>query len=64
MTLLFAEVCILRAANEVLSKRRRAKKARIRQGGVLTVEDTQDVISQKDVDEQVRRDVRAAGGES
>ena len=62
MTLLSAEVRTLRAANEALSKRRRAKKARVRQGGVLTIEDTQDTILQKDVDKQVRRDVRAAGG--
>jgi hypothetical protein len=62
MTLLSAEVRTLRAANKALSKRYRAKKARIRQGGVLTVEDTQDIITQKDVDEQVRRDVRTARG--
>jgi DDE superfamily endonuclease len=62
ITLLSAEVHTLRAANEALSKRRRAKKARIRQGGALTVEDAQDIIAQKDVDEQVRRDVRAVGG--
>jgi hypothetical protein len=58
MTLLLAEVRILRAANEALSKRRRAKKTRVRQGGALTIEDVQDIIAQKDIDEQVRRDVR------
>jgi hypothetical protein len=62
MTLLSAEVRTLRAANEALSKRRRAKKARVRQGGALTVEDAQDILTQKDVDEQVRRDVREARG--
>jgi hypothetical protein len=62
MTLLSAEVRTLRAANEALSKRRRAKKARVHQGGALTVEDAQDIIAQKDVDKQVRRDVYAAGG--
>jgi hypothetical protein len=62
MTLLSTEVRTLRAANEALSKRRRAKKTYVRQGGTLTVEDAQDIIAQKDVDEQVRRDVRAAGG--
>jgi hypothetical protein len=40
ITLLSAEVRILRVVNEALSKRRRAKKTRIRQGGVLTIEDT------------------------
>ena len=62
MTLLSAEVRTLRAANEALSKRRRAKKARVRQGGALTIEDVQDLIAQKDVDKQVQRDVRAARG--
>ena len=45
MTLLSAEVRTLRAANEALSKRRRAKKTRVRQGGALTIEDTQDVLA-------------------
>ena len=40
ITLLAAEVRTLRKANEVLSKRRRAKKTRVRQGGALTIEDT------------------------
>ncbi len=45
MTLLLAEVRTLRAANKALSKRRRAKKTRIRQGGALTIEDAQDVLA-------------------
>jgi hypothetical protein len=39
MTLLSAEVYTLRKANEALSKLRRAKKTRVRQGGTLTIED-------------------------
>lgn len=62
MTLLSAEVRTLRAANEALSKRRRAKKTRVRQGWALTVEDAQDILTQKDVDEQVRCDLRVKGG--
>jgi hypothetical protein len=58
ITLLSAEVRSLRAANEALSKRRRAKKTRIRQGGALTVEDAQDIVAQKEAEEQVRRDSR------
>ena len=61
VTLMSAELRTLRAANEALSKRRRAKKARVRQGGALTVEDAQDILAQNDVDEQVRRDLRAEG---
>lgn len=62
MTLLSAEVRTLRAANEALSKRRRDKKARTRLVGALTLEDAQGIISYESIDEQVRRDVRAAGG--
>src|SRR6187402_340165 len=62
MTLLSAEVRTLRAANEALSKRRRAKKARVREGGALTVEDAQDLLSQKDAKEQAQRDLRTEGG--
>jgi hypothetical protein len=62
MTLLSAEVRTLRKANEALSKRRRAKKTRVRQGGVLTIEDAQDVLAQKEAEEQARRDKRSEGG--
>ena len=62
LTLLSAEVRTLQQANKALSKRRRAKKNRICQGGVLTVEDAQNILAQKDVDEQVRRDLCADRG--
>lgn len=62
VTLLSAEVQTLRTANEALSKRRRARKNRLRQGGALTIKDAHDVLTQNDVDEQVRRDLRAARG--
>ena len=57
-----AENRILRKANEALSKRRRAKKSRVRQGGILTIEDTLDILAQKDAEEQVRRDKRSREG--
>lgn len=62
LTLVTAEVHTLRQANEALSKRRRAKKARIRQGGALTVEDVHDVLAQREVDEQIRHDKRSREG--
>jgi hypothetical protein len=62
ITLLSAEVRTLRKANEALSKRRRAKKTRVRQGGPLTIEDAQDVLAQKEAEEQARRDKRSEGG--
>jgi len=62
MTLISAKLRILRVANEALSKRRRAKKNRIRQGGVLTIEDTHDILAQEEVDKQIRRNKRSRGG--
>jgi hypothetical protein len=56
------EVYIFQVANETLSKYRKAKKARVYQGSILTIEDAQDIISQKDINKQVRRDIRTAGG--
>jgi hypothetical protein len=60
--LLQAEIRSLHMANEALSKRYRAKKTHIHQGGVLTVEDAHDILSQTEVDEQIRRDRRSRGG--
>ena len=62
VTLLSAEIRTLRKANEALSKRRRAKKTRVRQGGALTVEESLDIIAQKDAEEQVQRDKRSKEG--
>ena len=62
VTLLSSEVRTLRKANEALSKRRRAKKTRIRQGGALTVEDAQKILAEKEAEEQARRDKRSGGG--
>jgi hypothetical protein len=61
ITLLSIEIHILQVANKALNKYHRAKKARVRQGNILTIEDTQDIISQKDIDKQVQRDVRITG---
>jgi hypothetical protein len=62
ITLLSTKVRTLWAANKALSKYQRAKKAYVYKGSTLTVEDTQDIIAQKDVDKQVRRDVYIVGG--
>lgn len=58
VALLRSEVRILRDANEALSKRRRAKKIRVRNGGALTIGDAQDLLAQKDVDEQLEQETR------
>jgi DDE superfamily endonuclease len=56
VTLMSAEIRTLRSANEALSKRRRAKKTRIRQGSVLLVGDAHDILSQREVTEQITRE--------
>ena len=63
VALLEAEASALRKANEALSKRRRAKKTRVRLGGSLTVQDAQNLLDQKDLDEQLRKEERQSGGQ-
>jgi hypothetical protein len=57
VTFLLVKVCIFRVANKALSKCCRAKKTRVRQGSILTIRDRQDILTQKDIDKQVRRDI-------
>ena len=62
VALLRIEVSVLRKANEGLSKRRRAKKTRVRLGGLLTVQEAQDLLDQKAVGEQLAQETRENGG--
>jgi hypothetical protein len=62
MALLHREVNSLRKANEALSKRRRAKKSRICLGGSLSIQDAEDLLDQKAIDEQVTQETRRGGG--
>ena len=62
VALLRAEVSSLRKANEGLSKRRRAKKTRVRLGGLLTVQEAQDILDQKAVGEQVAQEIQQNSG--
>ena len=62
VTLLVAENYTLKKATEALSKRRRAKKTFIRLGGSLTIEDAYDLLAQKEVQEQVEREMQGNGG--
>ncbi|KAJ0124110.1 Uncharacterized protein HZ326_31474, partial [Fusarium oxysporum f. sp. albedinis] len=43
----------VREANEILSRRRRAKRIRLQKGGMMTVGEARDLIDQMDVDMQV-----------
>jgi hypothetical protein len=62
MAMMQAEIRDLRSANEALSKHRRASKTRLRQGGVLSLQDGQDLQGQRDVAQQVMQETRAGDG--
>ena len=67
MALLTAEVSSLRKANEALSKRRRAKRTRVKLRGSLAVQDATDLLDQKAVGGEVVQEIQqdsssAAGG--
>ena len=62
VALLRAENKTLREANSSLAKRRRTKKARLRQGGTLEIGEAQDLLDQKDVDTQLREETRTRSG--
>ena len=64
MTLLYDEVRSFRKANLALSKRRRAKKTRVRAGGAFSVEDALQLIEQKDVGKQQSSGRSSGGGAS
>jgi hypothetical protein len=61
VTLLSAEIRILRLVNETLSKRRKAKKTCFRQGSILPVRDAHDVLFQREVTEQIKHGKRSRG---
>ena len=58
MTLIQQENRNLRQANEALSKRRRAKKIRVRKGEALTAGDVKDILAQKEAEQLVADEKR------
>jgi hypothetical protein len=64
MALLRMEVRDLRDANHILSRRRREKKTRLRNGGTIIVEEGQALIDQKDIDSQVAAEWSRRGGQA
>jgi hypothetical protein len=62
MVLLKARVKEFESVNEALSKRRRAKKSRIRVGGPFNIYDAIDIITEKDMQEQLIEEIRVGGG--
>ena len=49
MTLLHKKVRTLYKTNQVLVKRRRTKKTRVRAGGILTIKNVHSLIKQKEI---------------
>ena len=64
VALLKAEVSSLRKANETLSKRRRGKKTRIQERGILSAQGAQDLLDQNAVDKQLEQETRKNGSSS
>ncbi|KID98255.1 transposase, partial [Metarhizium majus ARSEF 297] len=62
MALLEAENEQLREANATLSKRRRARKTRLSQGGSMTIAEGQALQDQRDVEQQLQQDIRQTRG--
>ena len=61
-TLQQREIAELRKANEELSKRRRAKKTRLREGGSLSLQGGQALNDSKDVEQQILAEVSSRRG--
>jgi hypothetical protein len=61
VVLVKARVRELEEANIALSKRRRAKKSRIRVGGPLSVQDANDILAERDVQAQLEEEKRSGG---
>ena len=62
MALLQAEIGQLREANSTLSRRRRARKTRLRQGGSMTIAEGKALQEQKDVEEQLKQEAQQMSG--
>jgi hypothetical protein len=62
LALLRAQVRGLQAANDILGKRRRAKKTRLRKGGSLSVQEVQDLKDEIEVGGQVDEETRGNRG--
>jgi len=62
LTLLREEITTLRKANDLLSRRRRTKKRRVQEGGVVRVKDIQDLEAQREANIQLQADLREDRG--
>lgn len=62
MVLMKDRVSQLENSNRTLSKRRRVKKTRLREGGTLTIEDAKDLIDQREIVQQLDGEMRTSSG--
>lgn len=62
IALLRSENWILQEHNEILSKRRKAKKTHLQQGQSMTLGEGQDIQTQHDVEAQIREETRQSSG--
>ena len=61
MVLMQDRIRTLEEANRTISKRRKAKKTRIQQGGVLSVQNADALLSAREVDAQLEEEMRTNG---
>ena len=61
MVLMRDRIHTLEEANRTISKRRRAKRTFIQDGGILHLEPARDILTSKDVDGQLTQEIRANG---
>lgn len=62
VVLLRARVEVLEEANTTISKRRRAKRTRLQEGGSLAISEGQAIVDQRDVNKQVVQEARQGSG--
>jgi hypothetical protein len=60
--LLSAEVRTLQEANHILSKRRREKNTRLREGGPLTADEAYELLDEREIHAQLVNDMSGGGG--
>ena len=58
------QITSLEKANEAATKRRQRKKKRIQRKGILTKGEGEDIIAQKEADQQIEREQRQGGERS
>jgi hypothetical protein len=61
VVLLNAQIQALQTANTLLSKRRRAKRTRLQDGGPLTAGQAYDLLDQREIEEQLQQEVLGSG---